>query len=204
MTPAQLTKPLQIEEFLELAQDDGPQYELVDGILLQMPEPSQLHEEIVGFLDFEFKLQLRLAQDSTKTTRRRNVLVVAPATGRRPDLALITKPERWRESEIEQSITTVPLLVVEVASSNWSNDLVDKQQEYEALGVPEYWIVDYRGQIPAKYCQRGKSAKVISLSLDASGQYQKAEYVGSEVVPCKVFPSLQLTAAQIIQAGDEG
>ncbi len=202
MTPAQLTKLLSLEEFLELAQADGPLYELVEGILLQMPEPSQLHEEIVGFLDFEFKLQMRLTQDSTKTTRRRNVLVVAPATGRRPDLALITKTERWRESEIEQSITTVPLLLVEVASSNWSNDLVDKQQEYEALGVPEYWIVDYRGQIPAKYCQRGKGAKVIHLGLDASGQYQKAEYIGSEVVPCQAFPSLQLTAEQIIQAGE--
>ena len=202
MTQAQLTKLLSIQEFLDLAQDDGPQYELVNGLLLQMPEPSQLHEEIVGFLDFEFKLQLRQTQDQAKTTRRRNVLTMPPAIGRRPDLALIAKSERWRESEIEQSITTVPLLIVEVASSNWSNDLIDKQEEYQSLKVPEYWIVDYQGQIPAKYCQRGKGTKVIHLVLEQSGQYKKVEYVGSEIVPCKVFPVLQLTVDQIIRAGE--
>jgi Uma2 family endonuclease len=56
---------------------------------------------------------------------------------------------------------------------------VEKQEEYEALQVPEYWIVDYRGQIPAKYCQRGKGKKVIVLTLE-DGVYRKAEYVEGE------------------------
>ncbi|NEZ68295.1 hypothetical protein D0962_37145 [Leptolyngbyaceae cyanobacterium CCMR0082] len=77
--------------------------------------------------------------------------------------------------------------------------LVDKQEEYEALKVQEYWIVDYRGQIPAKYCLRGKGPKVIVLKL-TDGIYQKAEYLQGEVVPCVTFPDLTLTTDQILAA----
>ncbi|NET37535.1 MAG: Uma2 family endonuclease [Cyanothece sp. SIO1E1] len=88
---------------------------------------------------------------------------------------------------------------MEIASGDWSTDLVEKQEEYEALQVPEYWIVDYRGQIPAKYCQRGNGPKVIVLTL-TGGVYQKMEYLQDEVVPCTTFPSLELTVDHILAA----
>jgi hypothetical protein len=44
---------------------------------------------------------------------------------------------------------------------------VEKQEEYEALRVPKYWIMEhYRGQIPAKDRQLGKEKKVIVLTLE--------------------------------------
>ena len=118
--------------------------------------------------------------------------------GRRPDIAVIDRPATRRE-ERRPGIRTTPKLIVEIASGNWSTDLVEKQEEYEALQAPEYWIVDYRGQIPAKYCQRGKGPKVIALTL-TDGVYQKAEYLVGEVVPCSTFPSLELTVDQILAA----
>lgn len=191
---------LTIQQFLQLVNDDDPiQYELVRGRLVAMPEPSDQHEEIVRFLDIEFALSIRQSKLNW-TTRRRNLLELDPASGRRPDLAVIAKPERWRENEIEQGIKSAPYLIVEVASSNWSNDLVDKQEEYEALGIPEYWIVDYKGQIPAKYCLRGKGKKVIVLTLE-NGAYKRVEYVLGETVPCQTFPDLILTVDQIVSAG---
>jgi len=36
-------------------------------------------------------------------------------------------------------------LVVEVVSTNWETDYARKVEEYALLGIPEYWIVDYRG-----------------------------------------------------------
>ena len=191
---------LTIQQFLQLVNDDDPiQYELVRGRLVAMPEPSDQHEEIVRFLDIELALIIRQSKFNW-TTRRRNLLELDPASGRRPDLAVIAKPERWRENEIEQGIKSVPYLIVEVASSNWSNDLIDKQEEYEALGIPEYWIVDYKGQIPAKYCLRGKGKKVIVLTLE-NGAYKRVEYVLGETVPCQTFPDLILTVDQIVSAG---
>jgi Uma2 family endonuclease len=35
-------------------------------------------------------------------------------------------------------------LVVEVVSTNWETDYARKVEEYALLGIPEYWIVDYR------------------------------------------------------------
>lgn len=190
-----------LDQFLALPEEEAIQFELVNGLLVAMGEPTDLHEAIVRFLDIEFSIEMR-AQRLKYTTRRRNVLRLPPINGRRPDLAVIDKPDRWRESEIEQGIDSVPHLIVEVASpSNWSNDLVAKQELYQELGVAEYWVVDYQGCIPGKYCQRGKGRKVFVFTLE-SGEYQQAEYLATEVVRSRVFSELQLTVEQILAAED--
>jgi Uma2 family endonuclease len=186
------------DEFINL--DDGNElneYELVDGIVILMPEPSDWHEEILEFLSFIFEFQYR-QQKLSYSVRKRNALIIDNARGRRPDIAVIDRPATRREDR-QPGIRTVPRMAVEIASGNWSTDLIEKQEEYEALGIDEYWIVDYQGQIPAKYCQRGKGKKVIVLKL-FNGLYQKAEYLEGEVVPCFTFPSLQLTVDQILSA----
>jgi len=34
-------------------------------------------------------------------------------------------------------------MVVEVVSTNWRDDYHKKLADYEEMGIPEYWIVDY-------------------------------------------------------------
>ncbi|WP_416670481.1 Uma2 family endonuclease [Egbenema bharatensis] len=193
-----IPQPLTFDEFIDL--DDGNElleYELVDGRLVLMPEPDDWHEEILEFLSFIFELQYRRSR-LNYSVRKRNALLLENRRGRRPDIAVIERPPTRREDR-QPGIRTTPLMIVEIASGNWSSDLVEKQEEYEALGVPVYWIVDYRGQIPAKYCQRGKGKKVIVLTLE-HGVYQKAEYGEGERVPCTLFPELRLTVDQILAA----
>ena len=193
-----ITRPLTFDEFMDVNDDNElNEYELVNGRLVLMPEPDDWHEEILEFLSFMFELQYRRFKLSF-SVRKRNALLIEDARGRRPDVAVIERPATRREDR-KPGIRTVPKMIVEIASGNWSTDLVDKQEEYEALQVPEYWIVDYRGQIPAKYCQRGKGKKVIVLTLE-NGMYQKAEYVEGEEVPCATFPELKLTVDQILAA----
>jgi Uma2 family endonuclease len=195
-----ITPVLSFDRFVDF--DDGNElneYELVNGRLVIMPEPSDWHEEILEFLSFMFELQYRRSQ-LNYSIRKRNALLIEASKGRRPDVAVIDRPAT-RRADRQPGIRTTPHLIVEIASSNWSTDLVDKQEEYEALGVLEYWIVDYRGQIPAKYCQRGKGQKVIRLRLE-NGVYQKAEYIEGEIVPCKIFPDLKLTVEQILAAAE--
>jgi Uma2 family endonuclease len=196
-----ITPSLTFEAFIDL--EDGNElneYELVDGRLVLMPEPDDWHEEILEFLSFMFELQYRRFK-LRYSVRKRNALMIENSGGRRPDIAVIERPATRRENR-QPGIRTVPQMIVEIASGNWSTDLVDKQEEYEALGVPEFWIVDYRGQIPAKYCQRGKGKKVIVLTLE-QGVYRKMEYVEGEVVPCLTFPELRLSVNQILAAEAE-
>ena len=197
MTQA-IIRPKTFDEFISF--DDGNElneYELARGRLILMSEPSDWHEEILEFLSFMFELQYR-QQKLNYSARKRNALMIDEARGRRPDIAVIERSPTWRE-ERKPGIRTVPKMIVEIASGNWSTDLVEKQEEYEALGINEYWIVDYRGQIPDKYCQRGKGQKVVILKL-FNGLYQKAEYIENEIVPCFTFPELKLTVAQILAA----
>ena len=84
-----------------------------------------------------------------------------------------------------------------MASGNWINDL-EKIEEYRSLGVREYWIIDYLGQIAGKYCQRGKGQKVIVMNLQA-GEYQTSEYMDDEIVPCATFPELKFTVNQMVK-----
>jgi Uma2 family endonuclease len=34
---------------------------------------------------------------------------------------------------------------VEVVSTNWENDYARKLEDYETMGIQEYWIADYLG-----------------------------------------------------------
>lgn len=197
MIPA-TTRALTFAAFIDL--EDGSElneYELVDGSLVLIPEPDDWHEEILEFLSFMFELQYRRMKLSY-SVRKRNALMIENVRGRRPDITVIDRSATRRQDR-QPGIRTVPRMIVEIASGNWSTYLVDKQEEYEGLGVPEFWIVDYRGQIPAKYCQRGKGKKVIVLTLE-DGIYRKAEYLEGEVVPCLTFPELTLTVEQILAA----
>lgn len=193
-----IARRLTFEQFLAL-EDGGEltEYELLEGRVLPMPEPDDWHEEILEFLSFMFELHYRRSK-LPYSVRKRNALYLDDMAGRRPDIAVIDRPATRREDR-KPGIRSIPRMIVEIASGNWSTDLVDKQEEYEVLRVPEYWIVDYRGQIPAKYCQRGKGKKVIALTLE-QGIYQKAEYLPGEPLPCLTFSALRLTVDQILAA----
>lgn len=196
------TKFVTFELFLNF--DDGNElneYELVDGRLVLMPEPSELHEEILEFLSFMFELTYR-RRKLKYSVRKRNSLFVDETKARRPDIAVIERPKIILDNQPIQGIRTTPFIIVEIASGNWSTDLVDKQEEYQALGVPEYWIIDYRGQIPAKYCLRGKGKKVIVLTLE-NGEYQRSEYLEGANIPCQTFPELTLSVDQVLAADAE-
>lgn len=65
--------------------------------------------------------------------------------------------------------------------------------------MSEYWIIDYNGQIPAKYCLRGKGKKAIILTLE-NGEYQRSEYLEGEMIPCLTFPDLKLSVDQVLAA----
>ena len=63
--------------------------------------------------------------------------------------------------------------------------MVWKRSQYAQLGIPEYWIVDPHLQ------------KVTVLIL-AEGQYQEQVYEGDRTILSSVFPTLLLTASDVL------
>ena len=48
----------------------------------------------------------------------------------------------WKKSSTFTQAASVPL-VIEVVSTNWQDDYAHKLVDYEILGIPKCWFIDY-------------------------------------------------------------
>jgi Uma2 family endonuclease len=87
---------------------------------------------------------------------------------------------------------------VEVVSTNWEDDYIDKLGEYQRLGIPEYWIVDYLAIGSRDYLGNPKLPTFFVYQLNADGVYEVTAYRGSERIVSLTFPELELTVEQIL------
>ena len=187
-----------IEQYAALDPSDLPEgnYELVDGVIVEMGAESDQNLEIVALL---FSV---LPQFIPYYLLRKGTEINVPGrlTSRYPDLMVLTEDTRAAMKRDKRSLVALdmptPALVVEVVSpgkpgsDNYDRDYVEKPKEYAARGIPEFWQVD---PTPDR-------AVVIVLTLK-DGAYQSREFRGSDRVVSPTFPDLQLTADQILRAG---
>ena len=90
-------------------------------------------------------------------------------------------------------------LVIEVASTNWRDDYGRKLTDYEEMGIPEYWIIDYLALGASRYIGSTKQP-TISVCCLVDGEYQVTRFTGSDRIVSQAFPKLQLTASQVIES----
>lgn len=195
-------KPISFEEFLEWYPEDGKCYELIEGVIVEML-PTGSHEDISGFLIAELNFEIR--QQNLPYSIPKNCLLkpLAPRSGYVPDVAVINREQikdepLWEKSSIIQNGQTVPL-VIEVVSTNWRDDYGHKFVEYEAMGIIEYWIVDYRALGAVRYIGKPKQPTITICQL-IEGEYQMEKYVKGDRLKSKIFPDLELTTDSIFQA----
>lgn len=142
-----LVKTMSFEEFVNWNLSNSC-YELHKGIIVEIAQPLGEHEEIILFLVEKLTveyLRLNLPYGIPKT-----VLVKPPEseTGYSPDILLLNRPNlvtepRWKNQSTVSYAQSIPL-VIEVVSTNLRDDYLDTG-DYEEIGIPEYWIVDYLG-----------------------------------------------------------
>lgn len=190
---------LTFADFLEAYPENGGRYELIEGEISEV-RPIGRHEEISGFisshLSFEI-LRLQLPYFIPKTA------LVKPDrsdTGYLPDDIVLDKfaiqadPYWQKYSTISRGESAH--LVIEVVSTNWRDDYLTKLRDYEAMGIREYWIVDYLALGATRYLGRPKQP-TISIYTLVDGEYEISQFRGSEVIKSQVFPELRLSAEQI-------
>ncbi len=120
--------------------------------------------------------------------------------GRQPDVSVIDKTV-WGSNRSAYIAFREPIqLAVEVVSTNWEDDYIDKLDEYQRLGISEYWIVDYLAIGSRNYLGNPKVPTVFVYQLGADGIYQFTAYRGSERIVSPSFPELELTVEQILSA----
>lgn len=90
-------------------------------------------------------------------------------------------------------------LAVEVTSTNCDDDYIDKLDEYQRLGIPEYWIVDYLAIASRADLGKPKLPTVFVYQL-VDGQYQVQKFTGNDRILSATFPELKMTVKQVVAA----
>ena len=196
-------KTLSFEEFLNWDDDSGRSFELVNGVAMPLSEPTAKHEDVVDGLcrllvDHCQSLNLPYVPRQSKQVR----LNAAPGeseSSRKADIVVFAKEEwvRMRQSSASAAAYIPPPLAIEVVSTNWRDDYRIKLNEYETLGIIEYWIVDYAGLGGVQYIGSPKQPTV-TINRLIDGEYQALRYQGEAIIVSPTFPQLVLTTAQIV------
>ncbi|XZN95812.1 MAG: Uma2 family endonuclease [Microcoleus sp.] len=193
-------KFLTFETFLDRYCDNF-RYELADGELVEM-EPTGPHETVGGKLPTQ--IGIVIAAEKLPWFIPRTCLIRPfsdAATARRPDIvvldetALVSEPLWEREPVI--TLGRSIKLVVEVVSTNWETDYARKVEEYALLGIPEYWIVDYRGLGGVAFIGKPKQPTITVCQLIDQDYIQQQFRLGEPVIS-PLLKNLQLRLDDIL------
>ncbi|MGB3265873.1 MAG: Uma2 family endonuclease [Microcoleus sp.] len=196
-------KTLSFEEFLNWDDESGRSFELVNGVAMPLSEPTAKHEDVVDGLcrllvDHCQSLNLPYVPRQSKQVRL-NAGPGESESSRKADIVVFAKEEwvRMRQSSASAAAYIPPPLAIEVVSTNWRDDYRIKLNEYETLGILEYWIVDYAGLGGVQYIGSPKQSTV-TINRLIDGEYQALRYQGEAIIVSPTFPQLILTIAQIL------
>lgn len=198
-----LQKPVTFAEFADW-KPDGGNYELHNGVIVEMSQPLGPHEDIIGFT--ARKITVEFDRLNLPYSIPKQALVKPPESesGYVPDILLLNRANLvneplWQKQSTVTQAASIPL-IIEVVSTNWRDDYLTKLRDYEEIGIPEYWIIDYLGLGGVRYIGSPKQP-TISIQLLIEGEYQVKQFRDNERIISQTFPELNLTAQQIFQAG---
>jgi len=182
---------------------DDERYELIDGELIDM-EPTGPHEQVAGLINCELNFEIRRLKLPYLIPLRCLIKPLGLVCAFRPDVIVLDRSALeneplWQREPIVTLGTSIKV-VIEVVSTNWQNDYARKLDDYQALGIREYWIVDYLGLGGTLFIGSPKQAAITICQLE-EGCYRMSRFRGSERLISPTFPELDLTAEQVFKAG---
>lgn len=208
MTQAQTQAEIKLytfDEFIEWYPENSTlRYELHNGVIVEVPPPSGKHEGVVGFLSVQMAFQLlQMGLSSYRIPKTAFVKTPGNKSAYSPDILIqnydnVVNEPLW----LCQSTLSLPAsapLVVEVVSSNWQDDYYNKFGDYEKMGIPEYWIVDYAALGGRKFIGSPKIPTIFICELIDS-EYQMTPFRGDDRIISPTLQQLNLTAQQVFDS----
>lgn len=145
-----IPKTVTFDEFVAwYPENSAHKYELHNGVIVEMPLGSGDHSDVTGFISSEINFEIRRLQLPYSIPGDCLLKPVRNESGYQPDVIVLDRnallnESRWKKESIITIAASVRL-AVEVVSTNWRDDYFFKASDYEEMGIPEYWIVDYLG-----------------------------------------------------------
>ena len=200
-----LRKLVTFDEFIAWYPENPQQrYELHDGVIVEMAPPTGDHEEVVGFLALEISAEIKRLKLPYFIPKTAFIKPLSGQSAYSPDVLILNRTNLvneplWKKESTVSQAASIPI-VIEVVSTNWRDDYLKKVADYEAVGIPEYWIVDYAALGGKRFIGNPKQPTIWVYSL-VEGEYQVRQFRDSDRIVSFTFPELNLTAEQIFQAG---
>lgn len=194
-------KLVTFEEFIKW-KPEGGRYELHNGEIVEMSQPTGEHEEVKGFLSRKLTVEFDRLNLPYFIPNQALVKSLEKESGYLPDvlilnrLNLINEPLWQKFSTVTQS-AFIPL-VIEVVSTNWRDDYFVKFADYEEIGIPEYWIVDYAALGGKRFIGNPKQP-TISVCQLIDDEYQLSQYKDNDRIISPTFPQFNLTVQQVFE-----
>jgi Uma2 family endonuclease len=147
--------------------------EWVDGEVTVFMSPIPRHARIVRYLILLLGYFSELRQAGEVFAAPLEMKLRAGRSYREPDLLFVLTENLGR---IDNRRLNGPAdLAIEVLSADDPDrDLVEKYKEYEAAGIPEYWIVDGRdgreGRSGVQFFALGLDGRYVEIAPDADGR----------------------------------
>ncbi|MBD2486803.1 Uma2 family endonuclease [Aulosira sp. FACHB-615] len=192
-------------EFIDrLRENSGVRYELHNGSIVEMAQPVGDHEEVKGFLGIEIPCEIRRLGLPYIIPNQAIVRPLEKDSGYFPDVLVLNRPNLaneplWKKESVVSLGASIPL-VIEVVSTNWRDDYYLKYADYEEMGIPEYWIIDYAALGGRNFIGNPKQPTISVCNL-VEGEYQVSKFRDDDRIISHTFPDLNLTPNQIFQAG---
>ena len=179
-----------VEQYLTWP-EDGPRYELLEGIPYELNAPTVEHQELVGGLHYALEHDQReRIKNSGGDDGSRCIIVESPVdvilsdiTVVQPDLIVVCN----RAMVVNGRVLGAPDLVVEVLSpSTASRDIKQKRRLYQMASVSQYLVI-----YPSYRC-------VELYSLGSDGRYAAPDVLDAgDTLTVQVAPDFNLTLSDI-------
>lgn len=196
-------KPITVEQFIAQYVDDN-RYELIDGEVFDL-EPTGPHEQVAAFIDRKLNVQIDGLNLPYFVLQRGLLKPLGNFTAFRPDVMVVDEQNLSQEPLwTQESMLTLGQsvkFVAEVVSGNWQNDYARKFEDYAILGIPEFWIADHEGLGGEVFIGRPKQPTLTLCVLGEDRRYQTTVLRGNQRINSPTFPTLILTAEQVLTAG---
>jgi len=180
MTPEEFDA---IEEYDELYR-----YELIDGVLIVTPIPSEAEadpNETLGHWlrkyqdehpDTTLDLTLSERYVHLKNSRRRADRSVWAGLGRRPDT--------------KKDVPTITIEFVSPGKRDRYRDYIEKRQEYLGIGIKEYWVID-------------RFRRTMTVYTGTPDDPHERVVTENETYATDLLPGFELPLAKLLAAADQ-
>lgn len=157
-------RPFTYQEYLQIPDEPGFRYEVLEGILVKDPAPSLLHQYVAQIL-FEIIKGYFTAVDPGGFAFFAPVdVTLDDTTVVQPDIIYISSGQK-RIIQYAR-VDGAPSLAVEITSPSTRNkDSITKLQIYEKAGVQHYWLLNPEEQTFQAFSLRGNSYTLVASGV---------------------------------------